>query len=63
MTNTTQVKEVMDSFAENLSHILSLFVDDHDPDLEMRSMERRIAYVVLENGRRAYIYIKVKLED
>ena len=60
---TSQIIEVIDSFVENLSYILSCFVDDHDPDLEMRSMERRIAYIVLPDGRRLYVYVRVKFEE
>ena len=64
MTHTiSQVIEVIDSFVDNLRYILSLFEDDHDPDLELRAMERRIACIDLLDDRRVYIYIKVKLED
>ena len=58
-----RTKLIMDSFVENLSHILSLFVDDHDPDLELQAMERRIACIDLSDDRRAYIYVRVKLEE
>ena len=64
MTYTTsQVIEVIDSFVDNLSYILSLFEDDHDPDLELRAMERRIACIDLSDDRKAYIYVRVKLEE
>ena len=58
-----RAKLIMDSFAENLSHILSLYVDDHDPNLELRAMERRIAYIVLPDNRKLYVYVRVKLEE